>query len=94
MIDKLKIGDKVRLKFFTKKEYLKLKNVAWRYDYKKYLKEYNKYKNKTFKIRDAVYDDGSLNIHDYYLEGVPIVWGDELEKVVDLKDKFKYVLTK
>lgn len=96
----LKIGDYVKLKYYSsKEEYNKNKptNRTYSFDmFKEYYKDLN-YKNKIFKIIDAqpAFIDNEILLYRITSENLTHkfhLFEFQLEKVADLKDKFKYIL--
>ena len=90
-MNKFKIGDKVKLKYFTKKEYLKLRlkldeERTWG-SYEGYEKQMQE--NRIFIIERIWW--GTSNIVSLRNHKFNYTF-HELEKVADLKNKFKYIL--
>lgn len=92
-----KIGDKVKLKFLHNSlefynKYKSNRMMGW--SYQEYIGSLYPLKNKTLTILE-IYGNRTYKLDDsYYLgrSGGYYYCKQELEKVVDLKTKFKYIL--
>lgn len=90
-MNNFKIGDKVKIKYFTEEEYnnLPYTKKSW-IQYTSYIDLYTTYKDEIF-IIDRIYRESSeliFKLKHFFYNFTEY----ELEKVADLKDKFKYIL--